>query len=565
LILGSVRGIVTAGVALDTNEVFVDLACRMAAFTSSGDKAETHMIDESETQILTPLEELERRRSEALAMGGEARVARQHESGRLTARERIALLVDADSWYELGLHALPEIRRELPSPGDAVVTGLARVEGRQVGVVAIDATVLAGTTAPINMRKQNRVTEWCGSKGLPLIFLADNDGGRLPDLLGWRFSGVPFDFSTFLQSPEGSPAVPRLTAVLGPSYGDAALHAAIADFVVMKRDAAIALSGPPVIKGAIGQDVTGEELGGPKIAHDANGSAHFLVDTEQQAIEAIKRYLRYLPDAADRPAPVAPPAEPARPTELVAEIVPREPRRGYDMRRVLESIFDADSLLPWGERYGASLICSLARLEGKTTGVIASQPMQRAGVLDVPALSKERRFADLCDTFNIPLVFFQDVPGLMIGTEAERGGILRCYEELASTLARTKVPKLAVIVRKAYGGGHIALGGRPVRPDLLLAWPSAEMGFMAPDTGVRTVYRRRLDRLAEREGNAARDTLAAKLEAEWAAESQPWEAAAHIILDDVIAPAETRAKLAEGIEYAWGNRSRVTSTGVPHP
>src|SRR5688572_763236 len=208
------------------------------------------MIDE--TTSSTPLEDLERRRAEALAMGGEERIARHHASGRLTARERIAALVDDGSWREIGLLALPELRREAPSPGDAIITGLGRIGGRKVCVVAIDATVLAGTTAPVNMRKQNRVAEWAGKRGMPLIFLSDNDGGRLPDLLGWRFSGVPFDFRTFLQSPEGCPSIPRITAVLGPSFGDAALHAAIADLVVMKRDSAIALSGPPVIKGAIG-------------------------------------------------------------------------------------------------------------------------------------------------------------------------------------------------------------------------------------------------------------------------------------------------------------------------
>jgi acetyl-CoA carboxylase carboxyltransferase component len=509
----------------------------------------------------TPLDELERRRAEALAMGGPDRIARHEESGRLTARDRIALLVDPGSWREIGLHALPEIRREAPSPGDAIVTGLARVGGRKVGVVAIDATVLAGTTAPVNMRKQNRVAEWAGRKGLPLIFLSDNDGGRLPDLLGWRFSGVPFDFTTFLQSPPGSPAIPRITAVLGPSYGDAALHAAIADLVVMKRDSAIALSGPPVIKGAIGEDVSADELGGPAVAHETSGSCHVVVDAEEEAIETVKRFLAYMPDAADLPAPVVPSADPETDPSELPSIVPAEPRRGYDMRKVLKAIVDAGSLFEWGERYGRSLICALARVEGNAVGVIASQPMQRAGVLDVPALTKELRFVQLCDTFNLPLVFLQDVPGLMIGTDAERGGILGCYERLAAQLARTQVPKIAVVVRKAYGGGHIALGGRPVNPDLLVAWPSAEMGFMAPDTGVRTVHRRRLDQLLEDQGPEARDARAAELEAEWAAESQPWEAAANIILDDVIHPAETRQVIADGIEFAWGTRPRVTDTG----
>jgi acetyl-CoA carboxylase carboxyltransferase component len=330
----------------------------------------------------------------------------------------------------------------------------------------------------------------------------------------------------------------------------------------MKRDAAIALSGPPVIKGAIGEDVTGEELGGPKVAHETSGSAHIVVDTDAEAIETVKLFLDYMPDAADLPAPVALPAEPELPADGLMDIVPREPRRGYDMRKVLRSIFDEGSIMQWGERYGRSLICALARLEGEPVGVVASQPMQRAGVLDVPALSKERRFAELCDTFNLPLIFLQDVPGLMIGTDAERGGILRCYEELASTLARTKVPKIAVIVRKAYGGGHIALGGRPVKPDTLLAWPTAEMGFMAPDTGVRTVYRRRLDALEADQGIDARNALSAELEAEWAAESQLWEAAANIILDDVIKPTETRWRLIESIDFAWGSRPHVSQTGV---
>ncbi|MHB1860097.1 MAG: acyl-CoA carboxylase subunit beta [Solirubrobacteraceae bacterium] len=508
------------------------------------------------------LAELDRRRAAALAMGGAERIARHHESGRLTARERIDALVDEGSWRELGLFAEPELRREAYAPGDAVVTGLARVGGRRVCVLAIDATVLAGTTAPINMRKQNRIAEWAGSRGMPLICLSDNDGGRLPDLLGWRFSGVPFDFSSFLQSPAGCPAVPRVTAVLGPSYGDAALHAAMGDLVVMKRDTAIALSGPPVIKGAIGEDVDADELGGPAVAAATNGSAHVVVDDEQEALSSVRRFLSYMPDSATLPAPLAPPAEPAREREELLRLVPAQQRRGYDMRKVLEAIVDGDSLFHWGERFGRSLITALARIEGQSVGVIASQPMQRAGVLDVPALSKEVAFVDLCERFNLPLVFFQDVPGLMIGTDAERGGILRCYERVVTKLAQASVPKIAVIVRKAYGGGHIALGGRPVKPDLLVAWPSAEMGFMAPETGVRTVYRRRLEALAQESGLAARDALAAELEAEWAAESEPWEAAARIILDDVIDPRDTRTVLIDGIDFAWGSRPRVSGAGA---
>jgi acetyl-CoA carboxylase carboxyltransferase component len=412
------------------------------------------------------------------------------------------------------------------------------------------------------MRKQNRVAEWAGRSGLPLICLSDNDGGRLPDLLGWRFSGVPFDFGTFLQPPDGCAVVPRLTAVLGPSFGDAALHAAMGHFVVMQRDAAVALSGPPIIRAAIGEEVDAGELGGAAVAHDVSGTVHQVVDDETLALARLRRFLAYMPDSAALPAPIAPPLDPARDPAQLSRLVPEESRRGYDMRKVLECIVDGDSLLFWGERYGRSLICALARIDGQAVGIIASQPIQRAGVLDVPALSKEVAFIDLCDTFNIPLVFLQDVPGLMIGSDAERSGILAAYERVVVRLSRAKVPKIAVIVRKAYGGGHIALGGRPVRPNLLVAWPSAELGFMAPQTGVRTVYRRRLERVLDEEGPAAHDALVASLEAEWAAESAPWEAAANIILDDVISPTDTRATISMSIEYAWGSGARVTPTGA---
>lgn len=508
-----------------------------------------------------PVDELRARKQKALEMGGEERVARHHDSGRLTARERIDQLVDPGSWNEIGLLAEPEIKREQPMAADAVVTGLARIAGRKVCVLAIDATVLAGTTAPVNMRKQNRVAEWAGRRGLPLICLSDNDGGRLPDLLGWRFSSVPFDFTSFLQSPAGFAEVPRVTAILGESYGDAALHAAMASYVVMRRDTAIALSGPPVIRAAIGEDVDAEELGGPAVSAETNGSAHAVVDGEEEAIAAVKRFLGYFPDSAALPAPVVSPTPPDRDPAAIADLVPSAPRRGYDMRRVIESLVDGGSMMPWGDPYGKSLITCLARLDGEPVGVVASQPLQRAGVLDVPALRKEARFVDLCDTFNLPLVFLQDIPGLMIGTDAERAGILRAYEEVVTRLSRAEVPKIAVVVRKAYGGGHIALGGRPVKPDLLLAWPSAEMGFMAPETGVRTVHRRRLEQVRGEQGEEAYQEMLGNLVEEWAAESQPWEAAANIILDDIIDPAETRDRIISGIDFAWGSRERVTGAG----
>ncbi|GAA4895993.1 acyl-CoA carboxylase subunit beta [Actinomycetospora straminea] len=503
------------------------------------------------------LGELDRRRAAAEAMGGEAAIAKHRASGRMVVRDRVAALVDAGSWFEVGALAEPEIRRDKPVPGDAVVTGFGTLDGRRVGVIGIDATAVAGTTAPISMRKQGRLIEHAQRGGFPLVLLCDADGGRMPDVMGWRFSGLPLDFTTFLGPTDGRPAVPRAAAVLGPSYGDSALHAATAHYVVMTRGSSVALSGPSVVEPAIGERVTDEELGGPEAA-TAAGNAHLVVDSEVDALDALGAFLSYLPSNAALPAPVSVPVAPARDPAALADLVPTGARAGYDMREVLAAVADADSVLPWADSRGPSLLCALARIEGAPVGIVANQPLVRAGALDADALAKEHDFVDLCDTFGLPLVLLHDVPGLMIGTQAERSGILHAYERTVSRLARASVPRVGVVLRKAYGGGHFAMGGRPTQPDFLYAWPGAEMGFMAPETGIRTVHRRALDRLLAEEGPEARDARAAELTAEWVAESEPWEAAAHLSLDDVIAPAATRHVIATSIEIAWGERPHRT-------
>lgn len=502
--------------------------------------------------------ELHQRQERAREMGGAEGLRRHRESGRLPVRERVAMLIDPDSWFELGALGLPELRTERHVPGDAVVTGFARLDGRRIGVVGIDSSILAGTTAPTSMRKQGRLIEMAQRFGLPLVLLCDADGGRIPDVMGWRFSHLPLDFRTFVKSPQNQPPVPRVAAILGPSYGDSALHASTAHFVVMTRTASVALSGPSVVSAALAQEVTDQQLGGPAAAC-AVGNALMAVDNEREAMDAIAAFLSYLPSNATLPAPVAPARHPARdPTELTT-LVPTGPKSGYDMNLVLEAIADAASILPWGADWGPSLICALARIEGHPVGIVANQPIVGAGALDPHALRKEHDFVNLCDTFNVPLVFLHDVPGLLIGMEAEKNGILHAYEALVARLAEVRVPKIGVVIRKAYGGGHFAMGGRPTHPSFLFAWPTAEMGFMAPEAAVQTVYRRRLENVAQQEGEAAADRLAAQLVREWVTQSEPWEAAAHLSLDDVIEPAQTRAIIAESIEVAWGERAtRVT-------
>jgi acetyl-CoA carboxylase carboxyltransferase component len=502
--------------------------------------------------------ELRNRQTEAHAMGGEEALARHRASGRLPVRERVALLVDEGSWFEIGALALPELRTR-QVPGDAVVTGFATLDGRHIGVIGIDSSILAGTTAPVGMRKQGRLIELAQKNGFALVLLCDADGGRIPDVMGWRFSHLPLDFSSFLRRTDGGPIVPRAAALLGPCYGDSALHASTAHFVVMTRSASVALVGPSVIEPATGETITDRDLGGPEKAM-AVGNAHMVVDSEGAAMDAIAAFLSYLPSNSALPAPVAPSHAPAIDPAELAALVPLGEKSGYDMRRVIEAVADAASIMPWADEWGASLLTCLARIEGHPVGIVANQPIIKAGALDAHALSKEHDFVDLCDTFNIPLIFLHDVPGLMVGSDAEKSGILKAYEKVALRISTAKVPKVGVIVRKAYGGGHFAMGGRPTGPDFLFAWPSAELGFMSPETGVRTVYRRKLEKILADEGIAARDAAAAELRAEWLSESEPWEAAAHTALDDVIEPAATRQIIARALEFAWGDRPvRVVS------
>ncbi|MFV0463946.1 MAG: acyl-CoA carboxylase subunit beta [Nostocoides sp.] len=502
------------------------------------------------------LAELERRRAEALAMGGPEGIAKHHASGRLTVRERLERLLDTSSWFEVGLLAKPELRRKRPIPGDAVVTGYGRLDGRQVAVIGIDSSIVAGTTAPVSMRKQGRLIDTAQRVGIPIVLLCDADGGRVPDVMGWRFSGLPFNFKTFLEAGADQFTVPRVAAVLGPSYGDSALHASTAHFVVMTESAALALSGPTVVDRAIGESVDHSRLGGPEQATNT-GNAHVVVTSEDDAFEALGAFLSYLPAHSGLAAPMGPAREPEVDPAVVGDLVPTEQRRGYDMLSVVRSLVDARSILPWGTGWGPSLLTMLARIDGAPVGVIASQPLVGAGALDPAALRKELSFVDLCDTFNLPIIFLQDVPGLLIGTEAEQGGILRAYESVAARISRATVPKVSVVIRKAYGGGHFALGGRPTHPDFMFAWPGAEMSFMAPETGLSIVHRRALDDAMASGGEAARDRLVAELMQEWVDESAPWESAANMHLDDVIAPEQTREVLIRALEIAWGSRPRI--------
>ncbi len=490
-------------------------------------------------------------------MGGEARVAAHHAKGRLTARERVALLFDEDSFVELGMLAhsdRPEVGER--AAADAAVTGVGTVAGRKVCVIANDATVLAGTTGKVGSRKQGQIMSLAARKGFPLVMLGDANGGRLPDLLGSDFgaSAGTDEGEHFLGLRVMGDRIPRVTAILGNAYGDPAFWAGSSDFVVMAEGCSVALSGPSLVGSSIGATTTHEELGGREVTARTTGVVSLVEPTEADAIAAVRTFLSYLPSNATLAPPLASPADPATAPDRLAEVVPDRGRRGYDVHKVVDGVVDAGAFFEVHPEFARSLVVGLARIAGRPVGVIANQPKFRGGVLDVPAIVKATRFVDLCTAFGLPLVFLQDLPGVLVGPESERLGVAQRLLELFTAIARSPVPKVTVVLRKAFGFGYIVLGGAPMGTDYVVAWPNAEMGFMSADNAVQVVHHRRLAEARERDGAAAAAELAAALEAEMHSYFAPWQAATQSFIHDVIRPEETRDAVVGGLFVGTGYR-----------
>ncbi len=503
--------------------------------------------------------ELERRRRLALAQGGGERTAAQHAKGRLTARERIALLVEPGSFVELGQLAhssRPEIGER--AAADALVTGVGLVDGRKVAIAAVDSTVLAGTTGWVGTRKQAQLVTLAVRKGYPLVCLGDANGGRIPDLLGSGFAGVigdheGEDFMGFRIEVE---RVPRVTAILGNAYGDPALWCAVSDFVVMSDGSTVGLSGPSLVASSVGERVDHAQLGGPDVVCKTTGLVSQAGGTEADCIDAIRRFLGYLPSNASLDPPLAAPLPPHTDPCRLRQIVPAELQRAYDMRRVIDAVVDAGSYFDLRGDYGRSLVTGLARIDGKSVGIVANQPLHQAGVFDAASLDKARRMVDLCDDFGLPLVFLEDLPGVMIGVAAERSAVAVRLMELYRRLAKATVPRVTVVIRKAFGFGWVVMGGAPMGVDFVCAWPTAEIGFMSAANATQVLHRKRIAETREREGDAAADQLAAALEAELARDNAPWAAAGHAYIHNVIQPEETRQAILDGLFVAQGYRRR---------
>lgn len=497
------------------------------------------MSDDFEARVA----DLKARRKKNLAMGGEEKVAKQHEKGKLTARERIDLLFDAGTFVELGLLAQNRDGSDT-APADGVVTGHGDVDGRQVWVIAYDFTVMAGSMGAVGEQfKAARVRELALRYRKPIVWLLDSAGARIQEAAGSTFAGTGWLFADQVVM---SGVIPQVAAMLGPCAAGTAYIPGLADFVPMVRGtSSMALGGARLVKAATGEDVTDHDMGGSQVHCYESGVGDNELDNDADCIATVRRFLSYLPSNNTEAAPVVDMGDPAdRAVEGLDEIVPPNPRAAYDVRKVIRLVFDRESWFEVKPAWAKNIVIGLARAGGQAVGIVANQPMQKGGVLDSDAADKAARFIRMCDAFNVPLVYLMDVPGFMVGSQVEKDGIIRHGAKMLYATAEATVPKVTVIMRKAYGAGYYVMNGKGYQPDTIVAWPFAEISVMGPEGAVNIIFNRQVE--ASDNPEATRAELVARIR-----ESiNPYLAAGWALIDDVIDPAETRRVIVNSLEQA---------------
>jgi acetyl-CoA carboxylase carboxyltransferase component len=467
--------------------------------------------------------------------GGTRYLPKLREQHKLTARERLDLLLDPGSFIEDGLFA-NVLAEELPA--DGVVTGLGTIEGRQVAMMANDPTVKAGSWGARTVEKIVRIQETAARIRVPLFYLVDSAGARITDQID-MFPGRRHAGRIFFNEVQLSGVVPQICLLFGPSAAGGAYIPAFCDVVVMvEGNASMYLGSPRMVEVVVGEKVTLEELGGARMHCTESGCGDVLVADDKEAIAFGRAYLAYMPQrTGEKPAPIA--AKPAKASSKIAELIPPEANRGYDMRKLIEALIDEGSWLEIKKLFAKELLTGFARLDGRAIGVVANQPMQKGGVLFSDSADKAARFIWLCDAFEIPLLFLADVPGFMIGTDVEKRGIIRHGAKMISAVSEATVPKICVIVRKAYGAGLYAMAGPAFDSDSVIALPSAQIAVMGPEPAVNAVFFNKLAELPEGERAARRK----ELEDEYREDVDLYKLAANLIVDDVVEPEQLRDSL----------------------
>ena len=497
---------------------------------------------------LERLEELRRRSKEG---GGEERLTAQHGKGKLSARERLNLLLDEDSFIELDrfvTHRSVEFGLDQKKIlGDGVVTGYGTIHGRLVYVFSQDFTVFGGSLSEAHAEKIVKIQDLALQNGAPLIGLNDSGGARIQE--GVVSLGGYADI--FLRNTLASGVIPQISVVLGPCAGGAVYSPAITDFVYMvKGTSYMFVTGPNVVKTVMHEDVDMEGLGGAEVHASVSGVAHFACESEPECLASVRELMGYLPQNNTELPPVLESSDSfnRRDDKLLA-IVPDNPNQPYDMREVIKCVVDEGDLYEIHAQFAQNIIVGFARLGGRTVGIVANQPESSAGALDIDASDKGARFVRLCDAFNIPLVVFEDVPGFLPGVAQEHGGIIRHGAKLLYAFAEATVPKLTVITRKAYGGAYDVMNSKHIRGDINLAWPQAEIAVMGPKGAVEILFRRELDEAEDSEAAEA-----AQIEEYRETFANPYIAAARGYVDDVIDPRETRERLISALDMLQNKR-----------
>jgi acetyl-CoA carboxylase carboxyltransferase component len=498
------------------------------------------------------LKELEARRAVAREMGGAARIERLHAAGKLSVRERLEILLDPGSFVELGLLAHSQ-REDLKdrTPADGMIAGHGTIDGRTVYVAADDGSVLAGTRGRVAEVKNARVRELALRHKKPFIALMEAGAARVQETFGATAAGLGYRFGDHMRM---SGRVPQVGAAMGPCFGGPSFTALQSDFLpIVKGTGFIGMSGPPVVKVGIGVEATAEEIGGGEMSAAETGQADYAAEDEEACLQSIRRFLSYLPSSSDEAPPMVPPqAAPMETAEGLAKLnglVPDNHRRAYDMRALIELIVDGGAMFEIKPAYGRSLITTFARMAGAPVGIIANQPRIRAGTIDEKASEKMRRFIELCDAYHIPLIFLQDCPGFLVGPEIERKRMVSLTARHMNAVLSASVPKVTVIIRKAIGLAYIALGGRAVGPDAIVAWPKALFDVMGPEAGIELVHGRAI--AADPDPKAKRAEIRAQVERE----SSAYATAGMGLIDDVIKPSETRAVILDALARRRGTET----------
>ena len=500
------------------------------------------------------LEELARRKEEALHAGPPHAVERQHSKGKMTARERIDYLLDEGSFQELDMlarHRAHGMGLEENRPyTDGVITGFGAIDGRRVCIFSQDFTVYGGALGEVFAEKIHKVMDLAASVGVPMIGLNDGAGARIQEgvVSLASYGGI------FYRNVTASGVIPQISVILGPCAGGAVYSPAMTDFIFMVRETShMFITGPDVVKTVTGEDVTLEQLGGATSHATKSGVATFVAGDEKECLDDVRYLLSFLPsNNLEEPPVVVTGDDPERLTPELNEIMPDSPNLPYDMKKVVATVVDDGDYLEYFPNWGMNLTCGFARLAGHVIGVVGNQPQVLAGVLDIDSSEKGARFVRTCDAFNIPLVTFVDVPGFLPGTDQEYGGIIRHGAKLLYAYCESTVPRIQVITRKAYGGAYVVMNSKSIGADLAYAWPSAELAVMGPQGAVEIVYRRELQMAAD--PVARRNELVEEYVETYA---NPYVAAERGYVDDVIDPAETRRVLVRSLEMLRTKREEL--------